>query len=663
MNPEQVAGRSFPTSFRGYEQSEVRSFLATVAEELRAAIHAGELVAADIIAETEHRAADLLAEAQDEARRIRDTLGAERERAFAEGAARADDLIAEAERVRAAAEALGRGEAERLIVEARAVRERILGDLARRRATLREQVEQLHAARERLLAGLAELRTQVDEAAGDLRSSLPEAKMAADAAARRVAAEPLPTAAELEGEIAALRAAGLEMAMTESALGRDRELEGAQPESDDEAEPAAAAEAPAREAPEQPERRSATVRVFRTRRGPTPAIGLQEAELHAVDPAAPFEEVRLVTADDAGPAVDAQRAAEAAAEVVPEAGTAVEREVDTEPVAEVEREAEAEPAPQPDGDVEVEVEVEPEADTVVGVAVETLAAGAEAHAPPATEAIDELFARLKAERAERTAAAEVALATGSGGAIARPAQREAEASPAAVATAEPPAPAGVDPADAAELTRRDAAVGGAREALAKRLKRQLADEQNEVLHGLRRGDTRVFELDDADDHAAAWALAAGHELAVVANVGAAFDGGEPARLLSVSDVAVVTEALTDAYARPLRLKVLEVIDAADGDAEAAADAVRSVYRDRRGRRLDAAIDDAVLAAFSTGVLAAATAGTEFRWVVDDGATACPDCDDNGLAGSVAAGSPFPTGHAAPPAHPGCRCLLVRTRHQ
>jgi DivIVA domain-containing protein len=649
MNPEQVAGRSFPTSFRGYEQSEVRSFLATVAEELRAAIHAGDLVAADIIAETEQRAAELLAEAQDEARRIRDTLETERERAFAEGAARADDLIAEAERVRADAEALGRGEAERLIVEARAVRERILGDLARRRATLREQVEQLHAARERLLAGLAELRTQVDEAAGDLRSSLPEAKMAADAAARRVAAEPLPTAAELEGEIAALRAAGLEMATTESALDGGRELEGAQPESDEEAEPAAAAEAPARAAPEQPERRSATVRVFRTRRGPTPAIGLQEPELHAVDPAAPFEEVRLVTADDSGPAEDAESAAEAAAEIAPGAGTAVEPELDTEPVAAFEQEAEAEA----ESRAGVDVAVEPEAAAV----------GAEAHAPPASEAIDELFARLKAGRAERTAAAEVALATGSGGTIARPAHRDAAASPAAVATAEPPAAAGVDPADAAELARRDAAVGGAREALAKRLKRQLADEQNEVLHGLRRGDTRVFELDDADDHAAAWALAAGHELAVVANVGAALEGGEPARLLSVSDVSVVTEALTDAYARPLRLKVLEVIDAADGDAETAADAVRSVYRDRRGRRLDAAIDDAVLAAFSTGVLAAASAGTEFRWVVDDGETACPDCDDNGLAGSVAAGSSFPTGHTAPPAHPGCRCLLVRTRHQ
>ena len=38
--------------------------------------------------------------------------------------------------------------------------------------------------------------------------------------------------------------------------------------------------------------------------------------------------------------------------------------------------------------------------------------------------------------------------------------------------------------------------------------------------------------------------------------------------------------------------------------------------------------------------------------------ACPDCEDNSLAGAQAKGEPFPTGQLHPPAHPGCRCLLV-----
>ena len=47
-----------------------------------------------------------------------------------------------------------------------------------------------------------------------------------------------------------------------------------------------------------------------------------------------------------------------------------------------------------------------------------------------------------------------------------------------------------------------------------------------------------------------------------------------------------------------------------------------------------------------------------RWVVDDDVAECPDCDDNALAGPVPSREAFPTGHPHPPAHAGCRCLLV-----
>ena len=36
----------------------------------------------------------------------------------------------------------------------------------------------------------------------------------------------------------------------------------------------------------------------------------------------------------------------------------------------------------------------------------------------------------------------------------------------------------------------------------------------------------------------------------------------------------------------------------------------------------------------------------------------PDAEDNRLADAVRAGEPFPTGDLRPPAHAGCRCLLV-----
>ena len=61
-----------------------------------------------------------------------------------------------------------------------------------------------------------------------------------------------------------------------------------------------------------------------------------------------------------------------------------------------------------------------------------------------------------------------------------------------------------------------------------------------------------------------------------------------------------------------------------------------------------------------GVLAATGREAGLRWVVGGAGPACADCDDNALAGTVATGEEFPTGHRHPPAHAGCRCLVVPT---
>jgi len=62
-------------------------------------------------------------------------------------------------------------------------------------------------------------------------------------------------------------------------------------------------------------------------------------------------------------------------------------------------------------------------------------------------------------------------------------------------------------------------------------------------------------------------------------------------------------------------------------------------------------------AFVRGAVAAAPDGISLRWIVDD-EVPCPDCDDNALAGPTPKGQKFPTGQLHPPAHQGCRCVLV-----
>ena len=45
-----------------------------------------------------------------------------------------------------------------------------------------------------------------------------------------------------------------------------------------------------------------------------------------------------------------------------------------------------------------------------------------------------------------------------------------------------------------------------------------------------------------------------------------------------------------------------------------------------------------------------------QWVPADPGR-CPDCDDNALEPTLK-GKAFPTGQPHPPAHPGCRCIVV-----
>jgi len=134
--------------------------------------------------------------------------------------------------------------------------------------------------------------------------------------------------------------------------------------------------------------------------------------------------------------------------------------------------------------------------------------------------------------------------------------------------------------------------------------------------------------------------------------GAAGVGAAPRALLTELSTSVVT---------PLRERLgssLEQIDArSPADTEiAVAQSLGARYREWRGEQLEDVLGDALAAAWSRGVFDAAPDGARLRWIPAV-VGKCPDCDDNALEPTVK-GSEFPTGQPHPPAHPGCRCLLV-----
>ncbi|MBW3668051.1 MAG: hypothetical protein KY443_02450, partial [Actinobacteria bacterium] len=126
--------------------------------------------------------------------------------------------------------------------------------------------------------------------------------------------------------------------------------------------------------------------------------------------------------------------------------------------------------------------------------------------------------------------------------------------------------------------------------------------------------------------------------------------------VAVDDLAA---SLADDLVGPLRRRLERGLEeGADEEAALVVERVGAAYRETKGKRLEQLAADHVIAAFSRGTFLGTPEGGPLRWIVDDVGGPCPDCDDNALAGPTPRGEEYPTGRLHPPAHAGCRCLLV-----
>ena len=216
------------------------------------------------------------------------------------------------------------------------------------------------------------------------------------------------------------------------------------------------------------------------------------------------------------------------------------------------------------------------------------------------------------------------------------------------------------------FSRRDEAIVPLIVSGARRLKRVLADEQNEALDTLRQNDP-VIALDalvpSLDDHVAQYLGAIGDELVGAAAAGAVEAGARDnktmrRKLTRAGALTAAHDQLRLALVTPLRDRLGRAVTDGDGDNDDITKKVRAVYREWKTQHIDDQLDDIFRRAFSGGLSTTIEPGAHLTWTVDPGASACPDCEDNSLAGGVPSGEPFPTGHLMAPAHPGCRCLAL-----
>jgi DivIVA domain-containing protein len=212
--------------------------------------------------------------------------------------------------------------------------------------------------------------------------------------------------------------------------------------------------------------------------------------------------------------------------------------------------------------------------------------------------------------------------------------------------------AGGEGPDHAIIVRRDELLSPITAQLSRHVKRALGDDQNRLLDVVRsKPQTSTDELLGAEDlHLSTFSAAAQGHLGEAFAAGSAFGGG-PAGASGGTDVEQAAAGLSRTVVSAVRRRI------AEGDGEEMAERVGTAFREWRGERIERLVGDFAVQAFSAGVAAAVTTGGKVRWVLTS-ATGCSDCDDNALAGPVPVEEGFPTGHAYPPAHSGCRCLVT-----
>jgi hypothetical protein len=117
--------------------------------------------------------------------------------------------------------------------------------------------------------------------------------------------------------------------------------------------------------------------------------------------------------------------------------------------------------------------------------------------------------------------------------------------------------------------------------------------------------------------------------------------------------STVAVGLVAAFREDARIAIGE----AEGDREILSSLMRDVYRKWKMELIDSHVDDIACSTYSKGGFLSLEPGAHVGWMVDPVSKCCSECEDNMLAGAVIRGDDFPTGHAHPPAHAGCRCLV------
>jgi hypothetical protein len=577
-------------------------------------------------AETAER---LVREATSEVARLREEAEIENERRRSDAL---DDSESEIE--------LAKQQGREMINEARAYKEKMLTELARRRELAKQQIEQLVRDRDRLMSAFERARlaandvmgdlTEFDEAAGDLKQAIPEG----------VVDESLHNVVLFDRE-----------------KFEDDTLDNLRPE-------------------------VAKFSDFES------AQQIEQISLTTNDKELTFAAEEPFLTSSADLETESLVEPEVMSEVEPEIKLEVQPEVEIEIKAEAQPEIKLNVKPEPDEGHRANViqlfgrtsrrlhpstdappsevpDVKPEViDTVQALDTNTKSEQKPAVLAPKKSNVDDLFAKLR-EAGASSVASSIKQA--------EPVQKKVVKSDpsnttASTASTTSQTPVSVKP-DPQIFTKRDEVLAPIVEALSKKFKRVLADEENSVLNYLQNKKAQVAletVLPSFDSQVQSFVEATSKDLIEAAMAGAqslskSLKADLRKKISNTTVMQVMSKKLADAIVLPLRTRIQKCVEKSAGDTTEMSSLIRTVYREWKMQQIDKLVSDIARLAYSRGAYLVLDAGTKVCWMVDPNGPACSDAEDNSLAGTIALGENFPTGHEHPVVHSGCRCLVVPTQ--
>jgi DivIVA domain-containing protein len=638
-SPAAVGSAAFPVNRRGFDQAEVRDFLKMVAAEmarlqererflegeLRALQTRGLSVPGRLDEETVttllgEEAARVLTAARDASTQIRDRAEESATRLVkdaAEDASRIrESAVIEATRIRedsvhdAESEIdMAKQQGRDMVNEAREYREKVLSELSRRRDAARGQIEQLLHGRDRLMNAFERARIATEDVIGGLTDAHDEPEFIVDLSPTT---GPIPIVNPEHPSVKVF----------------DRE---------------AVVETPANETNIAPE----DVVIFDHE---SDVVEITQEEIAEI-----IEDVqRLVDEQDAAPSEHPVH------EILGEQVVVDAPEDKTTNVVSLFGRHRKTVVPVVDGVIS-------SAEEISVVVVEETEAPAPSFLKKSVPEVDDIFAKLRAGSTAKVAEKVDAVSSPALPISKKPkevpAVPEAKPEKAQTKAGKKAKKVAVIAADPARFESRDEALSEQVVTLARKLKRVLADEQNDVLQHLRLKKSSL-EIDvvfgTPMEQAQRYAGAIAEEAMASASAGAKSvksSGGSGRRVTqkAITDhtAATVVVGLVAAFREEARIAIGE----AEGDREVLSGLMRDVYRKWKMELIDSHVDDIACSAYSKGAYLALEPGATISWMVDPAAACCSECEDNSLAGAVIRGDDFPAGHPHPPAHPGCRCLV------